>query len=97
MASVYILYSGSIDRYYVGFTTESVEQRLQKHNDKYYDDKWTSKGRPWELFLEIRCNTDDEARKVEKHIKKMKSKTYLLNLRKYPEMVDRLRQKAQDC
>jgi putative endonuclease len=28
--------------------------------------------------------------KIEKHIKNMKSKKYILNLKKYPEMIERL-------
>jgi len=32
---VYILYSGSLDRYYIGCTA-NIESRLQKHNDKHY-------------------------------------------------------------
>ena len=36
MASCYILYSERIDSYYIGSTTESIANRLARHNDHYY-------------------------------------------------------------
>ncbi len=42
MASCYILYSESIDRYYLGSTTLPVQVRLARHNENYYDGKWTA-------------------------------------------------------
>lgn len=93
MPSVYILYSVSTDNYYTGFTTESVDVRIERHNSEYYDNKYTSIGRPWTLFLQIECATQDEARKIEAHIKKMKSRIYIENLKRYPEMMDKLKHK----
>ena len=34
---------------------------------------------------------------VEEHIKSMKSKKYIQNLKKYPEMVEKLKDKYSDC
>ena len=47
----------------------------------------------WELFLKIECKDIFEARKIERHIKKMKSKKYLENLKKYPEIIKKLKEK----
>ena len=43
---VYILWSESIQRYYVGHTRD-IEQRLMRHNRG--DNSYTKKGMPWEL------------------------------------------------
>ena len=89
-ASVYILYSPSQNIFYTGFTTISVEERLQKHNEKYYNNKYTAKASDWELYLSIECITEKQARAIEAHIKKMKSKIYICNLKKYPSMPQEL-------
>ena len=47
----------------------------------------------WNLFLIIDCESKSQALQIEKHIKKMKSKTYIENLAKYPEMVIKLKEK----
>ena len=96
MASVYILYSGFLDSYYIGFTTEPVEVRIDRHNNDYYDDKYTRSGKPWTLFLEIKCETNDQAIAIEKHIKLMKSKRYIQNLKAYPEMIQKLLDRFAD-
>jgi len=48
MASVYILYSESINKFYIGYTTETVEKRLEKHNSGFYENKYTARGKPFE-------------------------------------------------
>ena len=35
MAWMYIIYSSSLDRYYVGSTRGSIEERLRKHKSKH--------------------------------------------------------------
>jgi putative endonuclease len=63
-------------------------------------DKFTLRHRPWEIYLLINCSDRTQARKVENHLKRMKSKTYLRNLKKFPEMQSKLLQKysqASDC
>jgi putative endonuclease len=71
-------------------TTENVEDRLKKHNLNYYGSKYTSKANDWMVFISIRCETSNQALKIEKHIKSMKSKTYIENLKKYPEIIQKL-------
>ena len=93
MCYVYILYSQSLDRYYTGCTEYSPEERLLQHNDKHYDNSYTFFGIPWEIYYVIRCDTIAQARAIEQHIKRMKSKKYIENLKKYPEMSDKLIQK----
>jgi putative endonuclease len=83
---VYILHSVSLNRFYIGLTTLSVEKRLDNHIDKKYGKlNFTQKANDWELFFSIPCEGFSQARMIELQIKKMKSKTYIQNLKKYPE------------
>jgi putative endonuclease len=49
----------------------------------------------WVLFLSIDDLDYAQARSIELHIKKMKSKIYLQNLLHHPEMVERLKEKYE--
>ena len=86
MAIVYILYSKSVDHYYIGYTTESIEIRIEKHLNNFYKNKYTKQAKDWELYFHIICQTDYQARNIEKHIKKMKSRKYITDLTQYPEI-----------
>ena len=90
MIACYILYSVILDKYYVGFTQESVISRLEKHNNSFYDEAFTTITNDWIVYLVIACEDISQAIKIERHIKKMKSKTYIENLLIYPEMQERL-------
>jgi putative endonuclease len=87
----YILYSSAINQYYVGITTDSVEQRLFKHNESYYGQKFTSKTSDWTIYLVISCQCNRQMIEIEKHIKRMKSRIYIENLKKYPDIIERLK------
>ncbi|MCH6235168.1 GIY-YIG nuclease family protein [Cognataquiflexum rubidum] len=88
---VYILYSKSLGRFYTGLTTLSIEERLENHIHKKYGNlNFTQKAEDWEMFHFIQCNDFSQARKIEIHIKKMKSKIYIQNLKSYPELVSKL-------
>ncbi len=79
MYYVYILYSPKYDRYYVGHTND-VSRRLEQHNN---DVKmtYTHKFRPWRLktFFEI-DGTRGDAVKLERYIKKLKSRNVIKRL-----------------
>ena len=92
MHFVYILYSKKLNRFYIGETFDVI-LRLERHNSDYYENKYTSKGQPWEVFLKIECKDKSQAKNIEKHIKKMKSKKYIENLKKHPEISQKLLQK----
>ncbi len=68
---LYILYSGTIDQYYVGIS-HNPEMRISYHNSS--NKGWTKRGRPWELvFLKIFPNRV-KAQKWENWIKKQRSR-----------------------
>jgi len=84
---VYILYSEKLQRFYTGVTTLDIEERLENHIDKKYGKlNFTQKANDWKLFHYIQCENFSQARKIELHIKKMKSKLYIHNLKKYSDI-----------
>jgi putative endonuclease len=82
---VYILQSKKLNRYYIGFT-QDFEKRMRFHKDPETR-KFTAKAKDWELFLKIKCDSKRQGLQIEKHIKKMKSKVYIVNLKRYPEII----------
>ena len=72
MYYVYILYSKNFDRYYVGQTND-VERRLIEHNENPRM-TYTHKLRPWVLVAQYEVETRSHAMKLEKYIKRMKSR-----------------------
>ena len=79
MFFVYILFSKKLNRFYVG-TTDNVEKRLFEHNSRLYINAFTTKGIPWELFLSHSCESSEKAHKLERFIKRMKSKKFIERL-----------------
>ena len=67
---VYILYSESSDRYYIG-QTNNLEKRLQKHNLGLVDS--TRHSRPWKVHFSLDVPTRKDSMKVEKYLKNLKS------------------------
>ncbi|MGB5941902.1 MAG: GIY-YIG nuclease family protein, partial [Leeuwenhoekiella sp.] len=89
--TVYILFSKKLDRFYTGETAD-FNTRLKFHREAPAH-KFTAKAKDWELFLKFQCDCKPQALQIEGHIKKMKSKTYIRNLLKYPEIIDKLKNK----
>ena len=89
LASVYILSSQKLKKYYVGSCLD-LELRLKEHKNNKYADSFTSLANDWELFLEIGDLEGKLARRIEQHIKSMKSKSYIENLKRFPEMKSKL-------
>jgi putative endonuclease len=89
MATVYILYSSKLDKFYIG-SCQDFESRLEKHLNKEFNDAFSAKADDWEVFFLIDNLEYKQAREVESHIKKMKSKKYILDLKKYNELLTKL-------
>ena len=77
MFYVYILFSESLNRYYIG-QTKGVILRLQQHNAGL--SKYTKSGMPWKLIKCFETNTRSEAIILERKIKKRGAKRYLNNI-----------------
>ena len=77
MFTVYILYSKSFDRYYVGYTND-LERRISEHNRK--KGKFTDAGIPWFLVHSELYSTKKEAMTRERFIKSKKSKSFITEI-----------------
>ena len=89
---VYILYSQSADRYYVGSTSD-LSRRLIIHNSGGYSSSSTRFTKDWELFYSLKCETRSQAERIEKHIKNMRSRKYYTNLKEYSVISTKLKDK----
>ena len=77
MASVYIIYSEKINKYYAGACTD-LQRRLYEHNIGH--SKFTATGIPWILVYREEYPDLPSAKKRETQIKKMKSRKYIEDL-----------------
>jgi putative endonuclease len=81
MAYMYILYSGKLDKYYIGASTD-LERRLYEHNIGH--SKFTSLGVPWVVTYKEEYPDLNTAKKREAEIKKKKSRKYIEELIRSP-------------
>jgi len=74
MYFVYILQSIKDNSYYIGYT-KNIESRISEHN--FGRTGYTSLKRPWMLKYKEEYNTEREAIKRERELKRYKNKKYL--------------------
>jgi putative endonuclease len=61
------------------------------HNKGEFGGKsFTHRADDWEIFLLINCDSIEQAVFVESRIKNMKSRNYIENLKKNPEMAEKI-------
>ena len=76
---IYILYSESSDKYYVGYSN-NVSLRVERHNNPKFN-SYTSKHIPWVLMAEIFVSDNrGDAMRIEKFIKKQKSRKFIIKI-----------------
>ena len=91
-AVCYILFSEKLNMFYIGSTHDEVESRLQKHNNHSYGThRFTAVTTDWVIFLILEAVDYPHAVRMERKIKAMKNRTYILNLKKYPELQEKLK------
>ncbi|MFD2541303.1 GIY-YIG nuclease family protein [Lacinutrix gracilariae] len=71
----YILYSRLLDRYYVGYTCDVLQERLRKHNTNHKG--YTGKSNDWEIVCSENYASKTEAYSREREIKSKKSRKYI--------------------
>ena len=76
---VYILYSATLDRYYVG-ESEDPDRRLREHLDHRYKGSATAKATDWEMRMAMSCADRSHARRLEQWIKSQKSRSVVERL-----------------
>jgi putative endonuclease len=75
----YIIYSRYINKYYVGYSSNTIEERLKKHLTNHKG--FTSKAKDWIVLYTKSYNTKTEAIALERKIKKRGAKRYLSDLK----------------
>ena len=74
MYTAYIIFSHTIDRYYIGYTND-IQRRLAEHNR--IKGKFTDRGIPWTLVYSIVFENKKEAMERESFLKNKKSRSFL--------------------
>jgi putative endonuclease len=70
---VYIIYSATADRYYIGQTND-FERRIEEHNLR--EGRYTSGKGPWKLVYKEECDSRSAAVRREKFLKSGKGREY---------------------
>ena len=74
MFYLYILYSSSRDKYYVGYSSD-IEARIIEHNAGATN--YTRSGKPWILVYQEEFDQKSDAIRREREIKLKKSRKYI--------------------
>ncbi|KAB2907924.1 MAG: GIY-YIG nuclease family protein [Ignavibacteriales bacterium] len=77
MFYLFILYSQTLDKYYIG-QTSNLEDRVKLHNTQR--SKFTSRATDWELISTEQFSTRSEATQRESQLKKLKSRKVIQEL-----------------
>ena len=77
MYTVYIIYSQSIDKYYIGFSS-NIQERLRKHNCN--SKGFSASGRPWLLVYTELFDSKKDAMARESQLKKWESRVSIEHL-----------------
>lgn len=78
MAYFYVLHSKTLNRYYVGHSEHSPEERLKKHLTNH--NGYTAKAKDWIIAYSEAYETKEEAYARERQVKGWKSKKKIAEL-----------------
>ncbi|MBU0696954.1 MAG: GIY-YIG nuclease family protein, partial [Bacteroidetes bacterium] len=82
-------HSRQLNRFYIG-SCKDLSYRFDQHVNKEFMKSFTAKAEDWTLFFFKDDLSYQQARLIEKHIKGMKSKTYIRNLKQHSEVFIKL-------
>jgi putative endonuclease len=80
MFFVYIIWSDSTGKYYIG-QTSGLKNRLHRHNSGW--EKSTKSGFPWKLVWSVEKPSRSEAMKLERKLKNLSTKRLMEFMLKY--------------
>ena len=78
MFQVYILFSKTVNKFYVGHTSEELDERLRKHLSNHSG--FTAKAKDWKIVYSEKFTDKSFAYKRELKIKSWKSKIKIIEL-----------------
>ncbi|WP_262890057.1 GIY-YIG nuclease family protein [Psychroflexus salis] len=73
---MYIILSKVLDKYLVS-ESKNKSRRLQLHNEHYFKKSYTKSATDWVLKLVFECENKLKAQKLERFVKRMKSRTFI--------------------
>lgn len=91
---LYIIYSITSQKYYVG-ETHNIQERISKHNQHSYSNSFSKIANDWELVLSYECENRNDALYLERFIKRMKSKVFIEKIISKPEILSDILSKKQ--
>ncbi len=77
--TVYILYSKSLSKHYIGYTSVNLAERIRRHNTNHKG--FTGRAQDWDVIYSKIINDKKEALQLEKKIKARGAGRYLEDLR----------------
>ena len=86
---LYIIYSQTADKYYVG-ETDDPEKRLQEHIFHRYKKGFTKAAADWKLVLKFKTVNREQAIYLEQFIKRMKSRKFIEKIIAQPAILDEI-------
>ncbi len=89
MHYLYIIYSKSLNKYYVG-ESHDVKKRLEQHKNHHYKSNFSRIASDWELLLQKQLKNREQALYLEKFIKRMKSKKFTEKVINDPKILDNI-------
>ncbi|WP_034964985.1 GIY-YIG nuclease family protein [Chryseobacterium sp. FH1] len=78
MFQFYILFSETLNKFYVGHTSEELDERLRKHLSSHSG--FTAKAKDWKIVYSEKFTDKSSAYKRELKIKSWKSKVKIIEL-----------------
>ena len=78
MFKVYVLYSKSYNKIYIGFTS-NLEERIKSHNE-LSTKGWTIRFRPWDIILTEIFDNKADAMRREKQLKTAQGREWVWQL-----------------
>ncbi|TXK71579.1 GIY-YIG nuclease family protein [Mesonia sp. HuA40] len=79
MHFLYIIHSPTLNKFYVGETID-IQNRINKNNKHSFNESFTKAAADWKLALAFKCRNKNDALYLEKFIKRMKSKKFILKI-----------------
>ena len=84
---IYILYSKKSDKYYVG-ESSNPQNRLTQHLEHHFKNNFTKIAADWTLVLEKEVSSKEDALFLERFIKRMKNRKFILKVIETPSILD---------
>jgi len=91
---LYIIHSESIDKFYIGESPNPVI-RLELHNNHHFNKSFTNAASDWRIKLTYSCISIEDAKYLERFLKRMKNRKFIIKVIENPSILDDIISKKQ--